>query len=301
MKNHKKRKSSETISDEKSLATIREVEVDTPEDSDKGVTQILRSQEFFENLNQQILRSQEFFENLNQQILRSQEFFENLNQQAFIPFILPALNFKEILDYFSHIKMPEFMDEDEWKKFGYNWLGFLTISELEMLYKEWKNGKEDEIRDYFFRMFDSKEKIKILMKKLSGNELFDSRELIIRDALEAHVNGKYSLSIPVLLAQIDGIFIEAHKDILKNDEGKSVDYCKECGHPYPISPTASRISKKLEESNDQFIYNPDFLKFVRKEYSRRSKILHGLSKDYPNKDHSTKLILALYELRQTQD
>lgn len=303
MKNNKKRKSSETISDEKILTTIKEGEVDISENPDKEVTKHQdRVKDDLENFPLSIslpLIQQGAVESLMQQLLLFQVAFENLKQQILILSVLPALSFKEILDSFSHIKMPEFMGEDEWKKFEYNWLGFLTISELKVLYKEWKNGKEDEIKDFFFRMFDSKKKIKILMKKLSGNGLFDSRKHIIKDALEAHVSGKYSLSIPVLVAQIDGIFIEAHKDILKNEEGKSVSYCKECGHPYGISPTASRISRKLEESNDQFIYNPDFLKFVKEEYGPRSKILHGLSKDYPNKDHSTKLILALYELRQT--
>ena len=257
----------------------------------------IRSKDDLENLPFSInltLLQQKIIEKMVQFTL-TQDAIEKMVQQIPIPSILPALNFKEILDSFSHLKMPEFMGEDEWKKFEYNWLGFLTLTELKGLYEEWKNGKEDEIRDFFFTMFDSKEKIEKLMEKLSGNALFDSRMSIIKDALESHVSGKYSLSIPVLIAQIDGIFIEAHKDILKNDEGKCVDYCKKCRHPYPISPTASRISRKLEGSNGQSTYIPDFLKFIRKEYDIRSKILHGLDKDYPNRDHSTKLILALYE------
>ncbi|MGC1120936.1 MAG: hypothetical protein WBA22_07560 [Candidatus Methanofastidiosia archaeon] len=244
------------------------------------------------------LVQQEVFKRAAEQVSVQQEVFKRAAQQVLISSFLPALDFREILDSFSHLTVPEFMEEDEWKKFEYNWLGFLTVSELRVLYEEWKNGKDDIIRDFFFRMFDDKEKVERLMEKLSGNVLFDSRMHIISDALDSHVSGKYSLSIPILIAQIDGIFIEAHKDVLKNEKGKSVDYCKECGHPYPVSPNAKRISKKLEELNDHFTYIPGFLRFIEKEYNDRSKILHGLSKDYPCRDHSTKLILALYELRQ---
>ncbi|MCJ7816620.1 MAG: hypothetical protein MUP55_02070 [Candidatus Aenigmarchaeota archaeon] len=212
------------------------------------------------------------------------------------PWTMQIFNYKGILDALSLLSKPEFMEEPEWKKFEYNWLGFLTIPEIKDFYQKWKEGKENEIREYFFRMFDSQEKIENLLGKLSGNKIFDERMIIIRDALEAHMKGKFTLSIPVLFSQIDGIFIESHKDI----ECYSAP-CPQCNHTEKISPNAKQISRKLLEKAGQSRYIAEFLEFVIEKYGPRSEILHGLSKDYADRDLSTKLILALYELRLTMN
>jgi len=207
----------------------------------------------------------------------------------FAPLVSQSLSYSQIAS--SILESMKFRDEDEFKKFEYNWLGFLTLPEIKDFYKKWQAGKENDVRDFFFEMFNSEEKIDVLIEKFNKNEFFSQRIPIIKSALRAHLRGEYELSIPVLWTQFDGIFIKAKKDAVKD---KYITICDECGAKKAISPNAKTIAKELAKEKG---FLKEFLEFVIDEYNKkRSKILHGLEINYMNKDDSVKLILALYEL-----
>lgn len=115
------------------------------------------------------------------------------------------------------------------------------------------------------------------------------REAILREAFWAHRTGRYALSIPVFLAQADGIAVEA----------KNV-------HAFSRQP-GSRLMDKVEFSDEvRFFSDIWFAVLVEDSAAIRMKsdrvpqsalnrhaVLHGLSINYPTKINSAKAISFL--------
>jgi len=204
-----------------------------------------------------------------------------------------GFNWNGLLDVIS--ESFKFTNEKDFKEFEYNWAGSLTIPELRELYQLWKKGEKEKVKDFFYEWFSDKEKIDNLIKDLNQNKIFAPRMHILSKALKAHLNSDYELSIPIILSQIDGIFIEKHKDL----EGKIsfTSTCKECGTTLKSKAhlTANNISRHILNKENEYL--PFFLEHIIDTFENlRNEILHGKKLDYPNKDLSTKLILTLLEL-----
>ena len=193
----------------------------------------------------------------------------------------------------------KFTDEEEFKKFEYNWTGSLTLPELKELCRLWKEGEKDKVKDFFYHWFSDEKKINNLIEDFNKNDIFKPRMHILKKALKAHLNSDYELSIPVILSQIDGIFIEKHKDL----EGRIsfTSKCNECGAEVKTKPplNANNISKYILNKENEYL--PFFLEHIINTFDNlRNDILHGKKLDYPDKDLSTKLILTLLELNFTK-
>ena len=189
----------------------------------------------------------------------------------------------------------DFTKEDEFKKFEYNWAGFLTVDEIKVLYDLWKGGKEEEVKDFFFIWFSGKEKLETVIRKFESNDLFKPRVTIITKALEAHRKGDYELSVPILLAQIDGVFIEKHKDLM--EVITSSVKCNKCGNivKSKIPINANNISSYLASKENKYLDN--FLDYIHQTFREvRHDIMHGKKLDYADKDLSTKLIATLFHM-----
>lgn len=214
---------------------------------------------------------------------------------SFSPNLNPILNisfrWNEIVDSLS--KTFGFTREEEFKQFEYNWVRILSAPKLRTLYYAFKNGDEESIKQYFYEWFSDENMIEKLIQDLGDNEIFVPRMHIISKALKAHLNSDYELSIPIMLAQIDGIFIEKYKEL----DGK-ITYskkCPECGtkikREEPLN--ARNISQHILQKED----TPYFHKHIINMFANlRNDILHGKNLNYPNKDISTKLIVTLLEL-----
>ena len=122
-----------------------------------------------------------------------------------------GFNWDGILDTIS--KSFSFTTEEEFKKFEYNWAGFLTIPELRKLYDLWKKGEKAKVKDFFYQWFSNEQKVDNLIEDFNKNDAFKPRMRILKKALKAHINSDYELSIPIILSQIDGIFIDKHKNL----------------------------------------------------------------------------------------
>jgi hypothetical protein len=169
---------------------------------------------------------------------------------------------------------------------------FLALPEVKRLYNLWKAGKKEEVSNTFVNLLHKKENVDSLLSEISNHQSFKLRINLIRDAFYAHLEGNYSLSIPVLWSQLDGIFITKFGSLIGTYEK-----CKECGRS--SSPNLKSIAKKLTENKGQKgkFFWAAFLGFVETIYGKeRSKILHGLDTDYPNIKRSTMLVLSMYEL-----
>jgi len=116
-----------------------------------------------------------------------------------------------------------------------------------------------------------------------------SRAPILRDAVEAHFAGKYSLSIPTLFPQIEG-------------------FHREYGHLTPkqdFSPTLpkemwnARLLPGLTDSATFFnAYLTNLFKGNQPvDTFNRNPILHGMTPSYASEDRSLTLILIVLEIR----
>lgn len=209
-----------------------------------------------------------------------------------LPFTLSNFTYTEILR--SLTKITPFWEEDEYKSFEYNWLGLTPYNLMKKLYEEYKKGNEEEVKKFFFKMLNKRSNIEKIKNNLKKSDIFKSRLDIIEDALDAHLDGKYTLSIPILLSQIDGIMIKELGDILKGKyKGKK---CPECGRYFSPIPNAKNIALELLNELD-WENSSYYLKFIKNDYNKnRIPIVHGLKTDYPDPHYSTKLILVLYKL-----
>ncbi|MFA5797821.1 MAG: hypothetical protein WC916_07365 [Candidatus Woesearchaeota archaeon] len=216
---------------------------------------------------------------------------------SFLSSLNPAFNIGFSWEGISGLisKSLKFEDEDEFETFEYNWAGCLTIHELKELYDLWKNGEKDKVRDFFYQWFSDKRKIDNLIENFRENDILRPRMPILEKAFQSHLDSDYELSIPVLISQIDGIFIEKHKDL--DGQISFTHTCKICGGESKTKSylTANNISKFLLKKQNR--YMPFFLEHIIDTFDNlRNDILHGKKLDYANKDLSTKLVLTLVEL-----
>lgn len=125
-------------------------------------------------------------------------------------------------------------------------------------------------------------------KACETNTAFSSRKKILLDACEAHFLGKFTLSVPVLFSQIEGILRDYGELDIKDD----------------IRPTIPRNgwnAKLLFSMGDQVSYFNSFITELYKGNQditsfNRNPILHGLNFNYDTEEYSLTLILTILEI-----
>lgn len=140
--------------------------------------------------------------------------------------------------------------------------------------------------------------MKDMVKSWEETPSFHYRMPIIYDALEAHCQEKYTLSIPALLPQIEGLLTEfALDNEIKIKYGKPNAISKQVlqtQNQDVISEAMSSIT--LEYCNYLYTYNK-FEKELKKGHNNRkvtrNTILHGISTNYATPSLSLKLFLSL--------
>lgn len=120
-------------------------------------------------------------------------------------------------------------------------------------------------------------------------EIFNKRKNILVDAFEAHFDGKYTLSIPVLFTQLEGILREVGN--IKNRDSIK-----------PSIPTdiwESRLLFGIKDDAEN--YNNFITKLFAGNSSgdklNRNPILHGFKIDYHSEEHSLLIMLSIMEIR----
>lgn len=167
-----------------------------------------------------------------------------------------------------------------------------------------------DVEEIFVSQFQ-KDNWKMLVnmtKEWNENELFKIRSIIIQDALEAHILGKYTLSIPALLPQVEGIL----SSVTKKSAGRPKKLLSEAlrkDQSEFLSEVSEGLLLKLATSS--FLYNEiDPIYFSPEKFSEwlssqgmveenimnRHAILHGIQINYPSKINSLRAFLLLDSL-----
>lgn len=169
-----------------------------------------------------------------------------------------------------------------------------TIPSLRDIINAHKKGKDKEIEKAIIDYFNE-QKLNKIQKNWKSNAKIKSRIHILEDAIWAHKQSKYTLSVPALLPQVEGIVIEN-----SGKKGKIIGYEK------IVKIFKQRLGKELDEKKVSFMLSFPVFKFVeglltenfkwgQKERPKvaRTPILHGFFVNYDTQSFSLKLILLI--------
>ncbi|AJF27890.1 hypothetical protein SG26_19215 (plasmid) [Haloarcula sp. CBA1115] len=185
---------------------------------------------------------------------------------------LGDINFDEIV---------ESVNELEASDFEFKWVDFLVAGLRDELYEIYQEKGEEQVVSVLSELLDDEETLDAILSQVDSRYLKGEREKLLKDAISAHNEGRYGLSIPTALTQIDGAIIEAATDLGIWELDDEV--------------TGTRVVAKGEGSHQHI---SEFRDPFRDLYPRlmgrgspRSKILHGIRTDFVDDEAlSTKMI-----------
>ncbi|MCF5704730.1 YecA family protein [Pseudomonas syringae] len=185
---------------------------------------------------------------------------------------IPLLNFFKDNDlYFfgTVITVGDSLEFDELLRNG-------TLTKKHLVAKYIQRVKQESVIDY-------------IDDAASMHSAFELRRQILKDAVEAHFNGKYTLSVPVLFAQVEGILREYGGMKLADKFRPNVSTeIWDRRFLFVITDNAQYfnafINKLFEGQQDESSFN-------------RNPILHGMSVNYDSEEWSIVLILIILEIR----
>ncbi len=144
------------------------------------------------------------------------------------------------------------------------------------------------------------EKLKKAVETWETNPLFSSRMHIFKAALEAHCNGNYTLSVPALLPQVEGIlneYVKVNNLTAKLGKIEKV-YNAVIGDldEYPLSSWAIANTLLYQLQTNTFTFTDFEVEFKKSSKSRRTTrhtVLHGIATNYDKPTHSLKAFVLL--------
>ena len=118
---------------------------------------------------------------------------------------------------------------------------------------------------------------------------FPRRAHILRDAFEAHREGKYNLSVPVLLAQADGMWADrfAGSVFMVAGRASGVANCIQQSHARFFEPLIGLFGEPIPLWKSEKDRGPGFAEL------NRHQVLHGAVVDYGTERNSLKVISFL--------
>lgn len=160
------------------------------------------------------------------------------------------------------------------------------LQHLELLFDEHPDEMTEWLKDFF------RERLDIIEEKLVDS--YPHRGHLFRQAFEAHREGKYGLSVPVFLAQADGIFWERTPERqslfrARQREKAYSEYASQISESYRVIylHPLSILSPLWMNKNERVERGDSFGGF------NRHQVLHGESVDYDAEVNSLKAISLL--------
>ena len=180
-------------------------------------------------------------------------------------------------------KQYEELEEIKKSDFEFKWLNEIThgvFLELYGVYKEEGNQAAAELLAEQLRDEDDIEEFK---EHFSTFNEYAERKQIVDEALDAHAEGRYALSVPALLSQLDGVFIDTALDIGV--------YAEE------DDPIGVQVVNKGEESPQHIPgIHEEYREYYASLWGKRVNILHGKETDFSNNELlSAKLIWLFFQ------
>lgn len=173
----------------------------------------------------------------------------------------------------------------------YLFSGMITLGDVMKfteLLKEEKLTKEMVLEAYKHRL-DQDVALSLLSDAVQLHVAFEKRHEVLKDAFEAHFKCKFTLSVPVLFAQIEGLLRDVGQLSLK-DKFKPTVPTDIWNQRYLFATADSSeyfnafISKLFKGSQDGAAFN-------------RNPILHGMNVAYHSEEWSLILVLIVLEIR----
>lgn len=135
------------------------------------------------------------------------------------------------------------------------------------------------------------------------NSLFKSRMHIINDALTAHRRGLYTLSVPALIPQIEGVLNDyvwacgLHTRFGKINEVYKVVIGDPYAHDLSTWTIAMTLLHHLQTNTYVFTdFETELEKSVRQRLTTRHTVLHGITTNYGKPIHSLRAFVLLDSL-----
>lgn len=123
---------------------------------------------------------------------------------------------------------------------------------------------------------------------------------ILKEAIEAHIDGKFYLSVATLIPQIEGVLRDSLTAMGRNSEFNSMDRDHMHKAITALKDSWKSQSNKTEKAIILLNLLPDAVADLYKEYDLpiegklyRHGVCHGLQTDFGSKKNSTRLILLL--------
>jgi hypothetical protein len=158
------------------------------------------------------------------------------------------------------------------------------FSKVIKIYNKYGKDKTEKIVTDSLLNYYNKEVIKKRLESWKKNRWLNKRMSILNASIDAHINGKYELSIPSILPQIEGVM---------------ADYNEHKGQ-FTTGNLKESIKKLLEgkmfkENIRRFIFEIVLVQFEHGNelgsFLSRHAILHGADCDYASPENSLKIIL----------
>lgn len=195
------------------------------------------------------------------------------------------------------VEISSILNEPEFRNFEYNWLVFLPFDTMLKLYEMYKVGKSAEVKKLLIDACKDKKYLEEFIEKMKTSSLLSPRISIIQDAIAAHEDGRYSLSVPVLLTQVEGVLWDYAE---KQGIAAGTRITTKTGKKFNAKsarPLVEDTTVRDSMSDDLANY------FLDKVYTKdfRHGILHGRKIDYSNEENSTNLLLLMRAIMDTCD
>jgi len=128
-----------------------------------------------------------------------------------------------------------------------------------------------------------------VLERLGPIRAFRTRRELLERALEDHRAGRYHASVPVVLAQVDGLVFDVAQASFYDSKRADRLYAANtlAGHPDGLAALSKMMGKHRSRTTTSILALP-----------YRNGILHGRDLGYATKDVSTKAFCALGALRE---
>jgi len=200
---------------------------------------------------------------------------------------------RPVLERLEHY--PEVCIKFGWPPFD---VPLLVVAEVVNLYDN--KGMEARIEiDALFVRLVSKRVLKDLRQEWSECHLLRRRAHILDAVMRAHLKRDFTLTVPVLLASVEGVVADLH---VPKGRMKGADYHRFLGETFAGPEEPQRWSAQLNEAARSVIVATMVGDFehgdpLPKEV-RRNAVLHGADVNYDTEANSLKAILMLDLVRE---
>jgi len=174
--------------------------------------------------------------------------------------------------------------------YGYGWyvdVKNIDIISMHILSKDLVFN-ESEVNTYFIDKYNNLSD-EILQQIIS---MFPHREVIVTKAFRAHKNNDYELSIPVLLAQIDGVCFDFTKYEYFKKTNASNPKTSKYFDDIKVNELFDRLLEPLKKTTS-LSQNTDIEAVYQNYFLNRHMIMHGKDVSYATEINSCKVISFL--------